>query len=75
MTVSFRPLFERVVAEHVDIVLIGGFAAVALGVPYITQDVDLCYNPEPANRGAPLPRAAHKQTDPRIRGPVILFSG
>ena len=49
MTISFRPLFERVVAEQVEVVLVEGFAAVSLGVPYITQDVDFCYNPTPAN--------------------------
>ena len=35
--------------EQVEVVIIGGFAAVALGVPYVTQDIDLCYNPESAN--------------------------
>src|ERR671939_281790 len=42
-------LFQRLVQEQVEFVVIGGFAAVALGVPYITRDIDLCYNPEPAN--------------------------
>ncbi len=49
MTISFRPLFEQLVAEQVEVVLVGGFAAVSLGVPYITQDVDLCDNPTPTN--------------------------
>jgi hypothetical protein len=49
MTVSYRPLFERLAAECVDVIVIGGFAAVSLGVPYITQDIDLCYNSEQSN--------------------------
>jgi hypothetical protein len=49
MSMTLPPLFQRLVDERVDIVLIGGFAAVALGVPYVTQDIDLCFNPEPAN--------------------------
>ncbi|HEY8691168.1 MAG TPA: hypothetical protein VIR57_00355 [Chloroflexota bacterium] len=32
-----------------EMVVIGGVAAVALGVPYVTQDLDICYSPEPAN--------------------------
>lgn len=42
-------LFQGLAQEQVEIVIIGGFAAVALGVPYVTQDIDLCYNPDPAN--------------------------
>ena|SRR5437762_1849926 len=42
-------LFQRLVQEQVEFVIIGGFAAVVLGVPYVTQDIDLCYNPERAN--------------------------
>ncbi|MDQ2742952.1 MAG: hypothetical protein M3Z66_11750 [Chloroflexota bacterium] len=34
-------LLQRLVAEQVDVVIVGGFAAVALGVPYVTQDIDL----------------------------------
>lgn len=51
MNVSVPPLFQRLTDEGVEVVLIGGLAAVALGVPYVTQDIDLCYNPEPANIG------------------------
>ena len=42
-------LFQRLVAEEVAFVVIGGFAAIAHGVPYITQDIDICYNPDPSN--------------------------
>jgi hypothetical protein len=53
------------VEEEVEFVVIGGFAAVALGVPYITRDIDLCYNPEPVNI-ARLERAL-APLHPRIR--------
>jgi hypothetical protein len=43
------PLFQQLADEHVDVVLVGGLAAFALGVPYLTADVDLCFDPEPAN--------------------------
>lgn len=42
-------LFQRLIDEQVEVVIIGGFAAVVLGVPYVTQDIDLCYNPETTN--------------------------
>jgi len=34
---------------HVDVVLVGGMAAVAHGVVHLTNDIDLCYNPDLAN--------------------------
>jgi hypothetical protein len=49
VNLSVPPLLQRLTDEQVEVVLIGGFAAVALGVPYVTQDIDLCYNPDPAN--------------------------
>ncbi len=42
-------LFAHLVAEHVDFVIIGGFGAVILGVPIVTQDIDLAYNPASEN--------------------------
>jgi hypothetical protein len=39
-------LFEK---EGVEAVLIGGLAAVLLGVPVVTSDMDFCYDPDPAN--------------------------
>lgn len=49
MSMSVPPLFQRLQDEQVEVVLVGGLAAVALGVPYVTQDIDLCYDPDPAN--------------------------
>jgi len=34
---------------HVDVVLVGGMAAVAHGVVHLTNEIDLCYNPDLAN--------------------------
>jgi hypothetical protein len=31
------------------VVLIGGMAAVTLGIPYLTQDIDFCYDTAPEN--------------------------
>ena len=41
--------FRLLASEQVEVIIVGGFAAVALGVPYITQDIDFCYNPTPTN--------------------------
>ena len=49
MNVDFSHLLNRLTTEQVDFVLIGGFAAVVLGVPYVTQDIDICYSPEKTN--------------------------
>lgn len=49
MTADPRGLFERLATARVEVVLVGGLAAVALGVPIVTQDIDLCFNPEPEN--------------------------
>jgi len=32
------------------VVLIGGMAAVALGIPYMTQDIDVCYDSTPESQ-------------------------
>jgi hypothetical protein len=37
-------LLRCLVDEQVAVVIVGGFAAVALGVPCVTQDIDLCYD-------------------------------
>jgi hypothetical protein len=47
------------------VVLIGGMAAVTLGVPYLTQDIDFCYDPAPEN-GARLVEAL-APLHPRLR--------
>jgi hypothetical protein len=44
-----RSIFERLYDEQVEAVLIGGLAAVLLGVPIITNDIDLCYDSSPDN--------------------------
>ncbi len=47
------------------VVLIGGMAAVALGVPYVTQDIDVCYDAAPANLAQLI--AALVPLQPRLR--------
>jgi hypothetical protein len=47
------------------VVLIGGMAAVTLGVPYLTQDVDFCYDPAPENRTRLV--EALRPLQPRLR--------
>lgn len=49
MSMNLPLLFQNLAQSNVDFVIIGGFAAVALGVPYVTQDIDICYNPDSAN--------------------------
>jgi predicted nucleotidyltransferase len=50
------------------VVLIGGMAAVALGVPYLTQDIDFCYDPAPENRPRLVEALAPLQPRLRVEG-------
>jgi hypothetical protein len=67
-SVSLNPerVFRLLEQEGAEVVLIGGLAAVAQGVPIIhANDIDLCYNPDPTN----LPRLvrALAPLHPRLR--------
>jgi hypothetical protein len=42
-------VFHLFAREEVEAVLIGGLAAVLLGVPIVTGDMDFCYDPAPPN--------------------------
>lgn len=48
---DFSPdeILARLTARGVDFVVVGGFAAVIHGSPRVTQDLDLCYSPDPEN--------------------------
>ena len=46
---EFGPLLKALGDHGVEMVVIGGVAAVAQGVPYVTQDLDICFNPEADN--------------------------
>jgi hypothetical protein len=39
---NLSELTRRLIASHVEFVLVGGFAAVAHGVTLVTRDVDIC---------------------------------
>jgi len=39
---NLSELLRRLIAAEVEFVLVGGFAAVAHGVPLVTRDVDIC---------------------------------
>jgi hypothetical protein len=58
-------VFHLLTAENVDVVLVGGLAAVAHGVVHLTNDMDFCYDPAPSN----LIRLAQalKSLHPRLR--------
>jgi hypothetical protein len=45
---DFFNLLERLVNAGVDFVIIGGFAGVVHGCTYVTQDIDICCDFEPA---------------------------
>lgn len=51
---EFRPtrLLSRLTARGIDFVIIGGFAAIAHGTARLTDDLDICFGPEPANLSA-----------------------
>jgi len=42
-------VFHLLTAESVDVVLVGGLAAVAHGVVHVTNVMDFCYDPTPSN--------------------------
>lgn len=44
-----RAIFDVLIEEGVDFILVGGFAVMAHGVVRATKDVDLVPNPDPAN--------------------------
>ena len=46
----------------------GGMAAVALGVPYLTQDIDFCYDTTLKNRSRPIEALAQLQPHLRVEG-------
>lgn len=49
---KIEELFERLTQRRVDFVVIGGIAAVLLGSPRLTRDLDICVSTEPANLDA-----------------------
>jgi predicted nucleotidyltransferase len=46
---NLSELTRRLIASHVEFVLVGGFAAVAHGVTLVTRDVDICCRFSEAN--------------------------
>lgn len=42
MSCDFFDLIERLAGAGVDFVIVGGFAGVAHGCTYVTQDIDIC---------------------------------
>lgn len=49
MSRGFLNLLERLVKAGVDFVIVGGFAGVAHGCTYVTQDIDICCDFASAN--------------------------
>jgi hypothetical protein len=49
MTGNFLNLLERLTKAGVDFVVVGGFAGIAHGCTYVTQDIDICCDFSPAN--------------------------
>ncbi|MHC4430863.1 MAG: nucleotidyltransferase [Planctomycetota bacterium] len=49
MITDFLNLLERLVHHGVDFVIVGGFAGVAHGCTYVTQDIDICCDCSPSN--------------------------
>lgn len=64
--VRFHLLISSLIQSEVDLIIIGGLAAVAHGSAYLTRDLDVCYSREPAN----LERLARalEPFQPRLRG-------
>jgi len=58
-------LFERLAQEDVEIVLVGGVAMIAHGIPHVTNDIDLCYRRDPGNMDRLIRAIA--SLNPRLR--------
>ncbi|HVA90311.1 MAG TPA: hypothetical protein VNL71_10770 [Chloroflexota bacterium] len=61
-------ILRQFIEGGVNLVLIGGMAAVAHGVPYVTQDVDFCYDTSPDNRARLVVALAPLQPRLRVEG-------
>jgi hypothetical protein len=64
-TMQPQAVFQRLAGEGAAVVLVGGLAAAVLGVPYVTNDIDLCYDPDSANLARLV--AALAPLHPRLR--------
>ena len=69
---DFEGLLKRLIQHHVDFVIVGGYAAVAHGISYLTQDIDVCCSFEPDNLLRLLPDFQRIVLDPAGFG-VDLF--
>lgn len=49
MSKDFVNLLERLFKNGVEFVIVGGFAGVAHGCTYVTQDIDICCDFSPSN--------------------------
>jgi predicted nucleotidyltransferase len=58
-------ILRRLREADAHVVLIGGMAAIAQGVPYLTQDIDFCYDTTAENRSRLIEALAPLQ--PRLR--------
>lgn len=74
-TLLFKNLLESLFQQRVKFVLVGGLAAIAHGMNYITNDVDICYDRSATNLTALV--KALQPAKPKLRtvsGPVdFLF--
>lgn len=46
---SIQTLLTGLIEAEVDLVVVGGVAGAIHGSPFVTNDLDVCYDPEPAN--------------------------
>jgi len=61
----FEEIVERLIAQQVEFVVVGGMSAVLHGASIITQDLDLCFRRTPQNIARLV--AALKPLNPRLR--------
>ena len=66
MPADFAPLIRSLNGHKVEYVIVGGMAAVVLGVPIVTRDFDLCYRQSRDN--AARLAGALAPFHPRLRG-------
>lgn len=61
----FEEIVERLAAQHVEYIVVGGMSAVIHGAGIVTQDIDLCFRRTPQNIARIV--AALAPLKPRLR--------
>ena len=70
---SFATMLQGLVKSEVDFVVVGGVAGSAHGSAHVTNDLDICYDPAPANLERLAAQLARWRAYPREIEPGLPF--